>query len=252
MSIRHRRLILQRCLRAAVLASVIAAPLHAQAYGDGFLFHEPNVRISVRGGYSHASAGSDLFAFTTDQLTLKRSDFSGLNAGLELAMPLGRIDLSLDAGYSRASKGSEFRKFVDNNDRPIEQTTTFQRVPLTANARFNLVSPGRSVGRLAWIPTTIVPWVGAGAGAIWYRFEQQGDFIDYKTTNVFRDHFISDGWSPAVQAMGGVDYSLTPLIAVTADARYLRAKAGLGRDFGGFDKIDLSGISATLGISFRL
>ena len=117
MSIRRRRLF-QRCLRAAVLASVVAAPLHAQVYGDGFLFHAPNVRIGVRGGYSHASAGSDLFAFTTDQLTLKRSDFSGLNAGLELAMPLGRIDLTLDAGYSRARKGSEFRKFVDNNPKP--------------------------------------------------------------------------------------------------------------------------------------
>jgi outer membrane protein W len=63
---------------------------------------------------------------------------------------------------------------------------------------------------------------------------------------------MSDGWTPAVQAMAGVDYSLNPLIALTADARYLRAKADMSRDFGGFDKIDLSGVSATLGFSFRL
>jgi opacity protein-like surface antigen len=207
----------------------------------------------VRGGYAHASAGSDVFDFATEQLTLSKRDFSGLNAAAEIAIPVGgRLDLTFDVGYSRASKLSDFRHFIDNNDQPIEQTTTFQRVPLTANLRFNLVSPGRSVGRLAWIPTTVVPWVGAGVGTIWYRFEQQGDFVDERTSAVFPDHFISNGWSPVVQAMGGVDYSLTPLIALTADARYLRAKAGLGRDFSGFDKIDLSGVTATLGLSFRL
>ena len=252
MSTRSRRF-LARCLCAAALTSAVATPLHAQMYGDGYLFHAPNARVSVRGGYSHANAGSELFDFATEQLTLSRRDFSGLNAAVEVAIPIGGLlDLTVDAGYSRASKRSDFRKFIDNNDQPIEQTTTFQRVPITANVRFNLVSPGRSVGHLAWIPTTIVPWVGAGAGSMWYRFEQVGDFVDYKTNAVFPDHFVSDGWTPALQAMAGVDYSISPLIAVTADARYLRAKANLGRDFGGFDKIDLSGLSATLGLTFRL
>jgi opacity protein-like surface antigen len=252
MSTRSRRF-LARCLCAAALTSAVATPLHAQLYGDGYLFHAPNARVSVRGGYAHANAGGDLFDFATEQLTLSKSDFSGFNAGAELAIPLGqRIDFTVDAGYARANKKSDFRHFIDNNDQPIEQTTTFQRVPLTANLRLNLVSPGRSVGRLAWIPTTLVPWVGAGAGMIWYRFEQEGDFVDYRTTGVFPDHFVSDGWAPALQAMGGVDYSISPLIAVTADGRYVRSRASLGRDFGQFDKIELSGVSATIGLSFRL
>ncbi|MEO6525336.1 MAG: hypothetical protein ABIP93_01795, partial [Gemmatimonadaceae bacterium] len=58
-------------LAAAVLVALsVASPTHAQSSGDGFLFHEPNARISVRGGYAVATAGSDVFAFTTENLTV--------------------------------------------------------------------------------------------------------------------------------------------------------------------------------------
>src|SRR3954468_3507599 len=66
---------------AAVVALAAAAPAHAQSTGDGFLFHRPMARISVRGGYAVARAGSDLFDFTTENLTLQKRDFSGLSLG---------------------------------------------------------------------------------------------------------------------------------------------------------------------------
>jgi hypothetical protein len=237
----------------AVVALVAALPAHAQSSGDGFLFHRPNARISVRGGYAVASAGSDLFDFTTENLTLKKSDFSGLSLGAALDVTAtDRVSFTIDAGYSRSKKGSEFRNLIDNNDLPIEQTTTFERVPLTANVKLYLSPPGQSVGTAAWIPARIAPWVGVGGGAMHYRFLQNGDFVDFKTNNVFRSSFDSNGWAPVLQGMAGAEFSITPSLALTGDARYLWAKGDVGTDFGGFNKIDLSGVSASIGLSLRL
>ena len=239
---------------AAVATLALNAPtLQAQRGGPGYLFQRPDVQITLRGGYAAARAGSDLFDFATSELTLKRSDFSGITAGLELGIPLtSRLDIVLDAGWAHARKGSEFRHFVDNKDRPIEQTTTFDRVPLTVNLRYNLVPTGRTVGRLAWIPSTVVPWIGAGGGAMWYRFEQQGDFVDFKTNAVFPTTYASSNWAPAGQVMAGVDLSLSPSLGVSLGGRYLLARGSLQRDFSGFDRIDLSGGSVTAGFLVRI
>lgn len=240
-------------LVAAAVAVVAALPAHAQSSGDGFLFHRPAARIGVRGGYAVASAGSDLFDFATENLTLDKRDFSGLSLGAALDITTSdRVNVSLDLGYSRSKKGSEFRKLIDNNNLPIEQTTTFERVPVTANLKLYLSPPGQSVGTTAWIPSRVAPWVGVGGGAMHYRFLQDGDFVDFQTNNVFRSTFDSDGWAPVVQGMAGADFSLTPSLALTGEARYLWAKGDLGKDFGGFNKIDLSGVSASIGLSLRL
>jgi hypothetical protein len=54
------------------------------------------------------------------------------------------------------------------------------------------------------------------------------------------------------QVMAGVEYNMTPMFGVTLDARYLHARGDLGPAFTGYDKIDLSGASATVGLSLRL
>jgi opacity protein-like surface antigen len=224
----------------------------AQGAGDGYLFGEPSVRLGIRGGYSRANAGGDLIEQTTRDFTLSKSDFSGPTLGGEAAFRVSsRLEISFDADYARVSRGSEYRNFVDNNKLPIEQTTEFTRVPLTASLRMYLAPPGRSIGRLAWIPARVVPWVGIGGGATWYRFRQSGDFIA-PSGNVVSDTFESSNWAPTVQAMAGVDVSLTPRMSVTGDARYNTGRASTSSDYPGFGKIDLSGASIALGLTFRL
>jgi hypothetical protein len=241
----------------ALLALGAFAPLHAQSSGDGFMFHAPEGRLTLRAGYDHANANSDIFAQSTNFLTLRKGDFSGVTLGGEVAVSLGsRFDISADLSYSHKSKGSEYRNFIDNNNMPIEQNTSFDRVPLTANARFYLTEPGRSIGKLAWIPSKVVPWVGAGAGYMYYRFRQTGDFVDYRNNNVFTagdDQFDSHGWTGTYQAMGGADVTLSPHVALRLDSRYVWAKAPLSRSFSSdFDRIDLSGVQGTLGLTYRL
>jgi hypothetical protein len=242
--------------RIALLAAALVGltvPLQGQSAGNGYLFGAPDARFSIRAGYAHANANSDVFSDATTFLTLEKSAFSGPSIGGEVAVSITpRLDLTFSADYSAAVRESEDREFFDNNQLPIVQTTSFRRAPLTANAVFSLRPRGRAIGNLAWIPTRVVPWIGAGGGAMWYKFRQEGDFVDYRTLNVFTTTLESKGWAPAVQALGGVDVTLTPRIGFTADVRGTWARAELSRDYSGYEKIDLSGVTGALGFTLRM
>jgi outer membrane protein W len=229
-----------------------AAPAGAQS-GDGYLFGPPSVTIGVHGGLSRADAGSEVFSFVTDLLTLGKNDFTGYAGGSNLSFSVGsRAAVGLGVTYSERSSRSEYRDWVDQDDLPIEQTTSFLRLPVMATGRYYLLPRGRSVGSFAWIPATFAPYVGGGAGVIYYRFRQEGDFIDYVDDSVFTTTLESSGWSTAAQGFAGVDYTLTPRLLLNGEAGYLRSNAELNSAFGDFDGIDLSGFSATVGISLRL
>lgn len=236
-----------------MLVVTTAEPAAAQGAGSGFLFQQPTGSITVRGGYSWARAGGDLFSFVTDQLTLNKSDFAGPIVGADVAFRIApQFDAVLGASYASTSTSSEYRHLVDNNDAPINQTTDFERIPVMASLRAYLTPRGRSVGRFAWVPAQFAPYVGVGGGAVYYKFHQQGDFVDVNANNnVFSGDFTSSRWTPAAQAMAGIDYSLTPRVALMGEAKYMIANGSVNQSFTGFDSIDLSGASTTVGLSFR-
>lgn len=239
------------CLALALLLAGAPGAALAQAPSD-FLLRTPRVSLGLRAGYAMAMASSEVFDFTRDELTLSRSDFDAPAWGGQLAVRLApRVDLALDVSVASARRGSEFRDWVDTNDLPIEQTTEFRRVPVTLGVKAYLRDRGRAVGRFAWIPTTWAPYVGVAAGAVWYRFDQDGDFVDYETLDIFTDRFTSEGNAPTVHVYGGADWSLSPGLFLTAEARYQWARADMGADFVDFDPMDLSGLVGTVGISVR-
>ncbi len=55
-----------------------------------------------------------------------------------------------------------------------------------------------------------------------------------------------------MHAIGGVDISLGPSVLLTGEGRFTWAKGPLSRDFVGFHRIDLSGLSLTAGLAVRL
>lgn len=235
-------------------ATLAAAPLRAQTSGSGFLFGAPAATLTVRAGYDVAAAGSELFDFARQQLTLGRRDFSGPALGAELAFRVHRrVELTLDAAMSSASARSEYRAFVGSDDLPIEQTTSFRRIPVSVGVKAYLAPTGREVGSFAWVPARFAPYVGAGVGAVWYRFRQEGEFIDVDSPDldVFATTFSSGSAAPLAHARAGFDVALSPRVALTTEARYQFARAQLDRAFVDFDRIDLSGLAATAGVSLR-
>lgn len=239
-------------LAAATAALTALATLPGAASAQGFLFGPPRGAIGFRAGITFARAGSDVFDFMRQQLTVERSDFDAPTLALELS--LGRdpqIESFLALAFARSAKGSEFRDYVDQEDLPIEQKTTLAQLSVTAGGRLYLVRRGRQIGTLAWIPARTAPYLGLGLGFVHYRFVQEGDFVDYEDLSIFRDRFDSEGWTPTVQALAGLDFRLAAAASLAAEARLVYASAKLDDDFVGFDKIDLSGIQTTLGARWR-
>ena len=151
-----------------------------------FLFQEPTKYFGFRIGMFSPKAGSDLFDMITEELTLKKSDFRTWDFGIELGYNLyERIDLIFTLDYSRKSKGSEFRDYVDEQGLPITQNTKFSQTPLTAGIKYLLLPRGRQISQYAWLPSTFVPYVSGGAGMLWYDFTQRGDFVDFSTLEIF-------------------------------------------------------------------
>lgn len=235
------------------LLAGLTSPIHAQmTAGDGFLFKPPAGSLTLRAGLARADAASDIFAFTTRELTLDRGDFNGPAIAFDIAVRFSNhLDVAFGAGFSLAKADSEFRDWVDTDDRPIEQTTKFQRVPLTAGLKAYLTPRGHTIGNFAWLPARWAPYVGAGGGIVWYRFSQEGDFVDHETLDIFPDQFRSEGWTPIGHLLAGFDLSLNPRWAINVEGRYSRARKPLDSDFEDFQPIDLSGLTTAVGIQYR-
>lgn len=238
---------------AAVVGALLSpAGARAQGSGEGFLFSAPGAALVLRGGLASATANGDLYSFLTDQFTLNKGDFRAPSLGADFLVKVApRVDLDFGVSYAGTKKQSEFRHFVGTDNLPIQQTTSLARVPINAGVRIYLTPRGREIGKYVWIPNKVVPYVGGGGGMMWYRLHQDGDFIDFNTNDVFADAFTSSGWTPSAHALAGLDYTLTPRLALNGEARYTWAKAQLGSDFTGFNGIDLADFGITLGLNVR-
>jgi hypothetical protein len=218
-----------------------------------FLFGRPSGTIGLRVGWLSSRSGSDWYDFVTDQLTIDRTNFNGPGIGTDLGITITRrLDLMIGFDYSQSTTASEYRRFVDNNRLPIQQTTLLRGANFSGGVKFALTERGREVGRLAWVPRKVVPFIGAGGGATWFQVKQTGDFVDYVDLSVFTDVFESKGWAPTAHAFGGVDVRVLRRAYVTFDARYTWASGNLGADWIDFDPIDLSGLRLSAGFNFIL
>jgi hypothetical protein len=238
---------------AALAASLLLpAALAAQGH-EGFLLHQPRVTLGFHMGYSVPGASSEVFDFVQDRLTVDRRDFNAPAFGGSLGVWVNpRLDVQLDVTYARSHTPSEFRDWVDQDNLPIEQETSFSRVPATVGLKWYVKDRGRSIGRFAWIPTNWNAYLGAAGGLTWYTFSQNGDFVDYETLDIFFDRLSTSGSTPTAQLFGGADYSLSPHFLLNVEGRYSWAqRADMAGDYLQFDRMDLSGFQATVGLSAR-
>jgi len=231
----------------------IPTPALGQSEGDGFLFHRPQGSFTLRMGLARPNAAGDPFTDFSRDLSLSKSSYLAFDLAGDLAFTITpRLDVVLSAGWAGSQSGSEERHWVDQDNQPIRQTTTLQRVPLTASLKFYLRSPGRSVGRFAWVPTSgVAPYIGAGGGVMFSRLHQWGNYVDPADTIIYSDVLASESWTGMVHAFAGVDVPLGPRLMASMEVRYVYAKTPLGPDFKYFGNMDLSGLAVTFGVGVR-
>ena len=256
---RFRRLVVGTCAAAAMAWSTPAiadedsrddAPPTAPS---DFMFAPPRVTLGVRGNWIFASAGSDIFDFVTEQLTLERSSFNAPAFGGEVGLAISpRFDVSLGFEYSKKSLDSEYRDQVEQlpngTTTPILQTTSLQHSDVYVSAKYALLPRCRRISEFAWIPRSVVPYVGGGVGLSKYDFQQNGDFVDFADNHIFTDLFRSSGWTPSLQVFGGTDIRIYKRTFLSLEGRYMWADAELSRDFIDFEPIDLGGFRFGAGL----
>lgn len=224
-----------------------------------FLIGRPRVMVGVRGGLFMASAGSDFFDDMVNLLTLEKSSFRTGTFSAEVAVnATSHLDVVLGLDMNKITRPSEDRfmeELLPNGTRvPVEQTTELSERNFFVSAKYSLLSRGSSVSRLAWIPRTVVPYVGAGAGYGNYELRQNGDFVDKRDLNnpnddtIFSDTFRSEGWTPIVHAFGGTDIQLYRRLVLSLEGRYTWKTADLSSDYVGYEPIDLGGFRFGAGV----
>lgn len=234
-----------------LLVGVAPGALAAQG-GDGYMLKEPRVSLKFEAGYGFQRAQGDVFDYSVDRFTLGRRDFDSPYLGGEIGIRLDeQWDIALGVGHQSSSAQSESRPYIGTDGLPIEQVTELRLLPVVASAKYYLLPRGRKIGRFAWIPETIVPFVGAGLGIMSYRFEQEGEFVDDESLDIYFDRLLSEGNAFLARASAGVDLSVGRQLVLTGEARYGYSRAPMDFDFSGFDDIDLDGFQLVGGISVR-
>ncbi|MEO5761848.1 MAG: outer membrane beta-barrel protein [Vicinamibacteria bacterium] len=218
----------------ALLALGFTAVLPEEARASG---------LELRIGGMAPRAKSVLFQDSFTLYTAEKKDFQGVFGGVEFTKNLSsNVELGLSIeGYGREVP-TVYRDFTRPSGREIEQTLRFVVVPTSAVLR--LVPSGRY--------RTWTPYVGVGAAAMFWQYEEFGDFIDFDVSGfpVVSDSFKSTGVAPALVLNAGLRYRFNEDFQITADYRSFSAKKR--RASGDFapNEIDVSGDAFTLG--FRL
>jgi hypothetical protein len=224
----------------------------AQPQGDpDFLFERPSGSVGIRGGWLFGREGSDVFTFVQEQLTVEPNDFDAPTLAVDVGVAVApRIEAVFGVELGGGTVRSEYRDLVDGDRLPISQATRLRQANLSASLKLALTPRGRDIGSLAWVPSAATPYVGAGAGALWYEFHQTGEFVDFLDSSVFTDTFQSYGWAPSAHIFAGVDVKLARRLFLSGEGRYLWSQAELGPDFASFKPIDLTGFKLTAGINY--
>jgi hypothetical protein len=200
--------------------------------------------LELRLGGFKPQAKSDLFSNEQILFTVDKRDWLGFTGGAQYAWRLSsHLELAthLDA-YGRTVH-TRYRDFTADSGREVRQSLQLNTVPVGLSLR--LVPENRHTA-------TFFPYLAVGVDAIFWEYEEFGDFIDFEdnTLPIINDSFVSRGVAPGAHAAAGLRLRLTDDVGLVGEVRYQVAKANMGRDFRGF-KLDLTGGSATLGVALN-
>lgn len=250
---------MKRSVRLVVVLVALAAPTVASGQGgDGYLFNRPRFSATFRAGYAIPTAQGQLFDFATDEFialgadTLSSLSFDGPYLGGEVSVkPWAHLDIALGIGWTRSRALTEYRRWIDADDNPIVQETTFEVIYGTLGAKYYPLDRGRSVGSLAWVPRRLTPYVGAGLGLSSYRFVQEGDFVDDVTFAIFPDYLESSDEGLILYGGAGVDMTLFKNAIATVEARYSYSSADVQGSYLSFNDVEIGGLQLMVGLGFQ-
>ncbi len=231
-------------MRRAILSLILPALLVAGASpaGAGGL----DLRI---GGY-FPRGNETLFQDVRELYFVEKSDFYGVYGGIEYNQKIvDNVEFAVHFdGYSR-SVDTSYRDYTRPDGGEIYQTLKLWQAPLGVSVR--LIPTSKR--------TKLAPFVGAGVDAIFYQYEEYGDFIDFYDDSlpILSDAFVADGTALRVPRPRRLPVLPQPRLrdrrrkAATSGRPTRWATTSRPTQPGLVNTIDLSGATATLGVHIR-
>jgi len=228
------------------LLALAATPALAQSPMSGAQF-------SAQVGFFTPSGESDLWKLNETFTTQDTSDFDDWIVGMSFGVPVARhFDVQFSLQYYSGETDVRYRDIFTISDGAVEQHHHLWLLPQEITFRFLLIPRSSPGGHLY----PIVPYIGGGAGGLYWDYFEDGQFADdvENPTFVFHDEREERGLTGAVHAVAGLEIQFSRESAMFFEGRYRWAHDGLGGDFdasGDLDDLDLGGLSLTAGFTWR-
>ncbi len=229
---------------ATALAGVLGASLPAAAQGNWNPGDFGSLRTRI--GYFEPNGDDDYWDAKETDWTGAPDDLAGVTFGFDYHWPVARNGgLLLGFGFYEGDTSQAYRDWVDENGHGIWHSTELETFELTATWVQHLLPRSRHPS----------PYLGVGAGLVFWGLTEHGDFLDFSgdatAPEIFHGAYESDGTTYQLQALAGVDFPLGGATGMFLEARYRWADDTLDQDFAGFGSLDLSGLELTAGMSFN-
>ena len=231
----------------ALVAIVAPAPAQAQIRRVSSS-SDSRQAIGFNVGYffvkAEDSRGEDDVLFRDlDSLIFDIKDFNGPTIGAEwLYGVTDYIEVGAGINYYQRTVPSIFGPIAFPDQSELEQDLKLRQIPMSATVRF--LPAGRNA--------SVQPYIGAGIGAIRWRYTETGEFVDFNG-DIFRASFEAKGTEVGPVILGGVRFPVAETWLVGGEFRWHSAKGDTGGIDEGFlgDKIDLGGWATNFTVHFR-
>ncbi|HUX08353.1 MAG TPA: hypothetical protein VMX35_13690 [Acidobacteriota bacterium] len=231
------------------VAVLMLLPLTAAAQDDYVPLKMGSISFRIGGFWPNAD--SDLWETNFADLTIEKADFNSYMVGVEFNWFASRlITVGVAIDYYKKTNSSNYIDYTDMEGNELYQDITLELVPMTATVKLTPLgngSPGYRGGR----GSSIVPWVGGGVGIYSYRYEEFGEFIDFSDMSIIEGDFITEDVAFGFHVAGGVVVPVGFDWDAFGEVRYSVVKGDLSEDFLGFEPLDLGGLTAMFGVSYR-
>ncbi len=237
---------MRRATLSLTLLTLLATMAASRAGADGF---------DARIGAFFPRGEETLFQDDRDLYLVEKSDFYSVYGGVEYNRTLmDNVEVGIHVDGSGRTVDTSYRDYIRPDGSEIRQSLKFDQVPLGVTIRF--------------LPTSkrakVVPYLGGGVDAVFWNYEESGDFIDFMDPDcntdlgcpVYSDHFKANGAAFGFHALGGVRVYINRDFAIVAEGRYQWAEDDMHDDFspnepGLVNRIDLTGATFTVGVHIR-
>jgi hypothetical protein len=198
---------------------------------------------------SNQHAEYTLFQDDCELYFVQQSDFDGVYGGIEFNQVLTNyVEIGVSYDYYSRTTDTSYRDYTRPDGGEIQQSLRLRVAPLGLTVR--LMPTGKKA--------KVAPYIGGGIDALFYKYEEYGDFIDFYDPDlaITSDHFVTESTAFGYHALGGLRVYLNRDFALTGEGRYQWGKDDMRDDFapnapGLENRIDLSGWTFTVGLHVR-